>query len=121
MDAVQTGFLGPNKTPALKTSEVSQTPAIIPKKTPEADVNCAHVTLRQSCFHASTASGKVHPTAIVHPDVEIPSSSSIGAYSIIDSGGVTVGENCSIKSHVVVSGNTKLGDNCTIFPFSVNR
>ena len=78
-----------------------------------------HASLRQSCFHTSAAGGNVHPTAFVHPGVKIPHSSSIGAYSIIDSGGVVIGENCNIKSHVVVSGNTKLGDNCTIFPFSV--
>ena len=110
--------MGRIKTQLLRPVKYSKHPSPCQRKRPR-PVNCARKSRRHSCFHTSAAESNVHPTAFVHPGVKIPRSSTVGAYSIIDSGNVVVGENCKIKSHVVVGGNTNIGNNCTIFPFSV--
>jgi UDP-N-acetylglucosamine acyltransferase len=60
----------------------------------------------------------IHPTAIVDPSAKIPTSSKIGAYSIIGED-VEMGENCQLHSHVVLGGPTKLGSDNQIFSFAV--
>ncbi|MGJ8673155.1 acyl-ACP--UDP-N-acetylglucosamine O-acyltransferase [Rubritalea sp.] len=52
----------------------------------------------------------IHPTAIIHPDAEIGSNVSIGAFSIIDAD-VSIGDNCTIDPHVWLTGLTTLDEN----------
>lgn len=59
----------------------------------------------------------IHPTAIIEDGAVLGSNPSVGPYSHIGPN-VVVGDDCDIKSHVVVDGHTKIGDRAAIFPFA---
>ena len=60
----------------------------------------------------------IHPTAIIDESTSIHESVEIGPYSVIGPD-VEVGENCRLKSHVVMKGPTKIGPDNEFFPFCV--
>jgi UDP-N-acetylglucosamine acyltransferase len=60
---------------------------------------------------------KAHPTAIIHPQAQIAGSVTVGPYSIIGEG-VELGEECEVRSHVVIEGPTRLGKRNRIFPYA---
>jgi len=60
---------------------------------------------------------KAHPTAIIHPQAQIAASVTVGPYSIIGEG-VELGEECEVRSHVVIEGPTRLGKRNRIFPYA---
>jgi len=55
----------------------------------------------------------IHSTAILHADVTIPDSATVGPYSIIGPG-VVIGERTTIDSHVLIEKDTTVGDDCRI-------
>ena len=59
----------------------------------------------------------VHPTAVIHPSANVPSSCKIGPYCVIASN-VELGEACELNSHVVIEGPSKIGARNQFFPFS---
>lgn len=59
----------------------------------------------------------IHPTAIIDPAAQIHPSCKIGPYCTV-SGGVEVGENCELISHVCIEGPSMIGKNNRFFPFS---
>jgi UDP-N-acetylglucosamine acyltransferase len=59
----------------------------------------------------------IHPTAVVHPEVRIPDSCTIGPFCTVGAG-VEMGEECELVSHVVLEGPTRLGSHNKIYPFS---
>jgi UDP-N-acetylglucosamine acyltransferase len=59
----------------------------------------------------------IHPTAVVHPDVRVPESSTIGPFCTVGAG-VEIGEHCELVSHIVLEGPTRLGSHNKIYPFS---
>lgn len=59
----------------------------------------------------------IHPSAIVDPKANIPTSCVIGPYCVIGPD-VELGENCELVSHLVLQGPTKIGSNNRFFPFS---
>ena len=58
----------------------------------------------------------IHPTAVVHPQAVVPASVKVGPYCSIG-GGIVLGEDCELISHVVLEGHTKIGARNRIFPF----
>ena len=60
---------------------------------------------------------KVHPTAIIHPQAQVPGSVTVGPYSVIGEG-VELGEDCEVMSHVVIEGPTRIGKGNRIFPYA---
>lgn len=61
---------------------------------------------------------KIHPTAIISPEVIIGDGVEIGPYSVIE-GNVKIGDNCKIGPHVHICGYTEIGENCRIFKGAV--
>jgi len=57
---------------------------------------------------------KIHPTAIISPEVEIGDNVEIGPYAIIE-GKVKIGDNCKIFPSVHIQGYTEIGENTKIF------
>jgi UDP-N-acetylglucosamine acyltransferase len=60
---------------------------------------------------------KIHPTAVVAPDVELADGVEIGPYTVIGPD-VHIGENTVIGSHVVIEGHTDIGSRCRVFQFA---
>lgn len=60
---------------------------------------------------------EVDPRAIVDPSAVIGAGVKVGPWTIIGAG-VEVGDDCDIRSHVVLKGPTKLGKKNTIYQFS---
>ncbi len=60
---------------------------------------------------------KAHPTAIIHPNVKLASSVTVGPYSLVGEG-VELGEDCEVMSHCVLEGNARLGKGNRIFPWA---
>ncbi|OPY09618.1 MAG: Acyl-(acyl-carrier-protein)--UDP-N-acetylglucosamine O-acyltransferase [Syntrophaceae bacterium PtaB.Bin095] len=60
---------------------------------------------------------KIHPTAVVAPDVELAEGVEIGPYAVVGPD-VHIGENTVIGSHVVIEGHTDIGARCRIFQFA---
>ncbi|WP_438864179.1 acyl-ACP--UDP-N-acetylglucosamine O-acyltransferase [Neptunicella sp.] len=58
----------------------------------------------------------VHPTAIVDPSVQLGKNVQIGPFCLIGAD-VTLGDNCTVESHVVIKGQTQLGQGNHIFQF----
>jgi UDP-N-acetylglucosamine acyltransferase len=58
----------------------------------------------------------VHPSAIVAPGAQIPSSCTIGPFCTIGPE-VVLGEACTLISHVVLDGRTRIGARNTFYPF----
>lgn len=59
----------------------------------------------------------IHPTAIVDPNAQIPTSCKVGPFCVVGPG-VVVGENCELLSHVVLGGPLRMGSNNRVFPFT---
>lgn len=59
----------------------------------------------------------IHPKAIIEPGAVIGKNVSIGPWTHI-AANVVVGDNCDIRSHVVINGPTKIGRNNRIFQFA---
>lgn len=59
----------------------------------------------------------IHPTAIVHPNADIPRGVDIGPYCIVGKN-VSIGTGTVLQSHIVVNGWTEIGEDCTIYPFA---
>lgn len=59
---------------------------------------------------------KIHPTAMVEPDVQLGEGVEIGPYSIIGSE-VKIGKNTIIGPHTVIDKYTQIGEGCNIFQF----
>ena len=62
--------------------------------------------------------GKIHPTAILSPDVQVSKDAEIGPYVIIE-GNVKVGAGTTVGPFAHLQGNTEIGDNCHIFTGAV--
>ena len=60
----------------------------------------------------------IHPTAIVHPDVELGVGVEIGPYSIIEAT-VKIGDNTKVDARVSIKGNTIIGAENEIFTGAV--
>ena len=59
---------------------------------------------------------KIHPTAIIDPDVQLEEGVEIGPYAIIGSD-VKIGKNTIIGPHTVIDNFTHIGEGCHIFQF----
>ena len=59
---------------------------------------------------------KIHPTAIIAPDVQLDEGVEIGPYAIIKSD-VQIGKNTIIGPHTVIDDYTRIGEGCHIFQF----
>lgn len=59
---------------------------------------------------------KIHPTAIIAPDVQLDEGVEIGPYSIIGND-VTIGKDTVIGPHTVIDNYTQIGEGCRIFQF----
>jgi UDP-3-O-[3-hydroxymyristoyl] glucosamine N-acyltransferase len=62
----------------------------------------------------------VHPTAVVHESVKVPSSASVGAYCVLEEG-VQIEEGVILHSHVVLDKNVHIGRDTVIWPFVLMR
>jgi UDP-N-acetylglucosamine acyltransferase len=63
------------------------------------------------------AKPKIHPTAVVAPNVKLSEGVSIGPYCIVGSG-VKLGKNTRLISHVVIE-ETDMGKDCIVYPFTI--
>lgn len=59
---------------------------------------------------------KIHPTAIIPPDIKLEEGVEIGAYSVIGAG-VKIGKNTIIGPHTVIEELTEIGEGCHIHQF----
>lgn len=59
---------------------------------------------------------KIHPTAIIEKGAELGENVEIGPYSIVGPQ-VTLGDDCILRSHVVLEGKTTIGKNNLFFQF----
>lgn len=59
----------------------------------------------------------IHPTALVDASAKIGHNVSIGPYCIIEANTV-IGDDCELKSHVVVANHSTLGKGNKIYPFA---
>jgi len=61
---------------------------------------------------------KIHPTAIISPEVELEEGVEIGAYSILV-GKIKVGKNTKIGNRVSIKGKVLIGEDCKIYDGAV--
>lgn len=59
----------------------------------------------------------IHATAIIDPAASIGKNIKIGPFCIVGPE-VILGDNCELKSHIVIEGKTTIGDNNVIYPFA---
>lgn len=59
----------------------------------------------------------IHATAIIDPSASLGKNVSVGAYSVIGPD-VVIGDDCDIRSHVVINGPSTIGCNNTIYQFA---
>ncbi|MFI4962555.1 MAG: UDP-3-O-(3-hydroxymyristoyl)glucosamine N-acyltransferase [Legionellales bacterium] len=57
----------------------------------------------------------IHPTAVIHPDVQLGEQVFIGPYVVIESG-TKIGNHCVLKSHIHIGHNVLIGDHTTLYP-----
>lgn len=60
----------------------------------------------------------IHPSAFVHPSVQIPASAAVGPWCLIDEG-ARIGENVVLESRVHVYGGTSIGAGTHVFDGAV--
>lgn len=60
---------------------------------------------------------KIHPTAIIEKGAELGENVEVGPYCTIGAQ-VTLGDDCILRSHVVLEGKTTIGKNNTFFQFA---
>ena len=65
---------------------------------------------------APTATGLIHPTAIIDPAARLGKNISVGAYAVIGAG-VELGDGCEVMHHANLAGPLKAGPNNRFFPF----
>ena len=65
-----------------------------------------------------SSSARIHPLALIEEGAVIGDNVSVGPFCHIGPN-VTIGADCRLLSHVVVSGRTTIGRNCTIHPTAV--
>lgn len=68
----------------------------------------------------ASASGGVHPTAVIHPSANISSTANIGAYAVIEAHAhigehVQIGSHCFIGEYAKVAANSKLWSNVSVY------
>jgi len=61
--------------------------------------------------------GKVHPTALIHPEAKLHESVEVGPYAVIGPK-VRIGAGTRIGSHAVIEGRTELGERNRVFQFA---
>ena len=61
--------------------------------------------------------GRIHPSAVVHPGARLAADVEVGAYSVVGAE-VEIGEGSSIGPHVVIDGRVRLGRRNRIFQFA---
>ncbi|PYE35466.1 acyl-[acyl-carrier-protein]--UDP-N-acetylglucosamine O-acyltransferase [Idiomarina fontislapidosi] len=59
----------------------------------------------------------IHETAIIDPSAKLGNNVSVGPWTIIGAN-VEIGDDCDIRSHVVIKGPTKIGARNTIYQFA---
>lgn len=59
----------------------------------------------------------IHATAIIDPAASIGKNIKIGPFCIVGPE-VILGDNCELKSHIVIEGRTTIGENTVIYPFA---
>ena len=59
----------------------------------------------------------IHATAIIDPSASLGKNVSVGAYSVVGPD-VVIGDDCDIRSHVVINGPSTIGSNNTIYQFA---
>ena len=65
-----------------------------------------------------TRSTNIHATAEVDPSAEVGAGTEVGPFCVVGPE-VSIGDDCRLKSHVVISGQTTLGRACRVHPFAV--
>lgn len=58
----------------------------------------------------------IHSTAVISPKAQLGENVSVGPYCVIGDD-VILGDNCTLKSHVVIKGPSRIGKNNTFFQF----
>lgn len=66
---------------------------------------------------SSSASSRIHPTAVIEKGAQIAASVEIGPFCVIGAQ-VKLSENVRLLSHVVIAGDTEVGESTQIFPFA---
>jgi len=61
---------------------------------------------------------KVHESAVIEGDVEIPEDVEVGAFTVIQ-GNVKIGRGTKIGNRVTIKGNVTIGENCKIYDGAV--
>lgn len=59
----------------------------------------------------------IHPTAVIHPSVELGTGVEIGPYCVLHQG-VTLGDSCWLQNHVVIAGPSTIGSDNKFFAFT---
>lgn len=59
--------------------------------------------------------GRIHPTAVIHPDAQLGSEVEVGPYVVIGAG-VEIGPRTSVGAHAVIDGNVVIGEENQIYP-----
>ena len=59
----------------------------------------------------------IHPTAIIDSAAQIGQNVKIGPYCIIEADTV-IGDDCELKSHVLIARNTTMGCGNKVYPFA---
>jgi UDP-3-O-[3-hydroxymyristoyl] glucosamine N-acyltransferase len=96
---------------------------LVNERTPPADrplIRVANVRLAfldcLALFDEETpASGVIHPTAVIEPDVEIGARVDIGPYAVVGRG-TRIGEGVRIHAHVVIGDRCAIGRDSVLFP-----
>lgn len=58
--------------------------------------------------------GEIHPTAVIHPRVELGTGVRIGPFAVIGSG-VQIGDGTEVGPHAILEGRLEIGPRCQIF------
>ncbi len=61
---------------------------------------------------------KIHPTAVVHPSVQLDADVSVGPYCVVGAG-VRIGAGTVLHNHVTIQGPCTLGRENDVFPYAV--
>jgi UDP-N-acetylglucosamine acyltransferase len=77
----------------------------------------AEATLVISFEPSSRPDGRIHETAIVHPEARVGEGTTIGPFVSIGPH-VTIGRDCRIGASAVIDGATTIGDRTEIYPFA---
>jgi len=84
-------------------------------------IDLSHALLKQKLGdHDYSAAGweRIHPSAIIHESVKIPTSTTIGPKVVIEKG-VIIGEHCRIMTNVVIEHYAVIGNDVQIHPGTI--